>query len=44
MAVSVDERLGTILHLHIDPIYDALRSHPRYQTPLRKMNLEINPA
>ena len=36
---AVDERLGTILHLHIDPFYDPLRSHPRYPGLLRKMNL-----
>jgi hypothetical protein len=37
---AVDERLGTILHLHIDPLYDLQRSHPRYPALLRKMNLE----
>ena len=37
---AVDERDGFILHLHIDPVYDPLRSHPRYKALLRKMNLE----
>jgi adenylate cyclase len=37
---AIDERQGSILLLHIDPVYDPLRSHPRYHTLLRKMNLE----
>jgi serine/threonine protein kinase/Tfp pilus assembly protein PilF len=37
---AVDERAGIIIHLHIDPLYDPLRSHPRYPALLRKMNLE----
>jgi len=36
---AVDERDGLILHLHIDPSHDSLRSHPRYPALLRKMNL-----
>jgi serine/threonine protein kinase/Tfp pilus assembly protein PilF len=27
-------------HIHISPLYDPLRSHPRYHALLRKMNLE----
>jgi Tfp pilus assembly protein PilF len=38
---AVDERDGFILHLPVDPVYDPLRSHPRYQDLLRKMNLEL---
>ena len=37
---AIDERDGLILHLRVDPIYDPLRSHPRYPALLRKMNLE----
>ena len=37
---AIDERDGLILHLHVDPGYDPLRSNPRYPALLRKMNLE----
>ena len=37
---AVDERDALILHFHVDPTYDPLRSHPRYPALLRKMNLE----
>ena len=37
---AVDEREGLTLHFHIDPLFDPLRSHPRYHALLRKMNLE----
>jgi hypothetical protein len=37
---AVDERDGLIVHIHVDPGYDPLRSHPRFQALLRKMNLE----
>jgi serine/threonine protein kinase/Tfp pilus assembly protein PilF len=37
---AVDERDGFILHIHVDPVYEPLRSHPRFQALLRKMNLE----
>jgi serine/threonine-protein kinase len=37
---AVDERDPMILHLHVEPEYDPLRSHPRYTALLRKMNLE----
>jgi serine/threonine protein kinase/Tfp pilus assembly protein PilF len=36
---AVAERETLTLHLHVDPLYDPLRSHPRYQSLLRKMNL-----
>jgi len=37
---AVDERDGWILHIHVHPAFDPLRSHPRYPALLRKMNLE----
>jgi TolB-like protein len=37
---AVDEHDGSMLHFHITPIYDKLRSHPRYNALVRKMNLE----
>ena len=37
---AVDEREGWMLHIHADPAFDPLRSHPRYPALLRKMNLE----
>jgi serine/threonine-protein kinase len=37
---AIDERDGLIIHGHLFPIYDPLRSHPRYHALLRKMNLE----
>jgi tetratricopeptide (TPR) repeat protein len=37
---AVDEREGLMLHLKTTPVWDLLRSDPRYQTILRKMNLE----
>ena len=37
---AVDDQNITMLHLGINPDFDSLRSHPRYQTLLRKMNLE----
>ena len=37
---AVEERDGFIIHLHVDPCWDALRPHPRYHALLRKMNLE----
>jgi TolB-like protein/Tfp pilus assembly protein PilF len=36
---GVDEGDPMILHLHIEPTFDLLRSHPRYPALLRKMNL-----
>lgn len=36
---AVEERDGLIIHLHVDPVWDALRSSPRYESLLRKMNL-----
>jgi eukaryotic-like serine/threonine-protein kinase len=37
---AIDTHDGLISHGHIFPIYDVLRSHPRYPALLRKMNLE----
>ena len=37
---AVEERDPMIFHIHVDPTYDSLRSHPRYAALLRKMNLE----
>jgi TolB-like protein/cytochrome c-type biogenesis protein CcmH/NrfG len=37
---AIDERDGLIIHGHLFPIYDPLRSHPRYHALLRKMNLK----
>jgi serine/threonine-protein kinase len=37
---AIDERDSYILHLSVDPQYDRLRSHPRFQALLRKMNLQ----
>jgi eukaryotic-like serine/threonine-protein kinase len=37
---AIDECDGLIIHGHLFPIYDPLRSHPRYKALLRKMNLK----
>jgi serine/threonine protein kinase/Tfp pilus assembly protein PilF len=37
---AVDEHDGNMLHFHVVPVFDPLRSHPRYYALLRKMNLE----
>ncbi|MGA2264024.1 MAG: tetratricopeptide repeat protein [Acidobacteriota bacterium] len=37
---AVDEHNPLMLHIDIEPIYEPLRSHPRYPALLRKMNLE----
>ncbi len=36
---AVDEHDSSILMLPVQPLYDPLRSHPRYHALLRKMNL-----
>jgi serine/threonine protein kinase/Tfp pilus assembly protein PilF len=37
---AVDEHDPLMLHFHVHPNYDPLRTHPRYPALLRKMNLE----
>jgi hypothetical protein len=37
---AIDAREPLITHLGVNPIFDSLRSYPRYQTLLRKMNLQ----
>ena len=37
---AIDTRDPLVSHGRIFPIYDPLRSHPRYRALLRKMNLE----
>jgi serine/threonine protein kinase/Tfp pilus assembly protein PilF len=37
---AVDEREPLMLHCHVHPNYDPLRTHPRYKGLLLKMNLE----
>jgi len=37
---ALEERDGFIIHLHVDPCWEVLRSHPRYQALLKKMNLD----
>jgi serine/threonine protein kinase/Tfp pilus assembly protein PilF len=37
---AIDERDSWIMHLGVHPLWDPLRSHPRYQSLLRKGNLE----
>jgi hypothetical protein len=38
---GLEERDAMILTLTTDPGWDRLRSEPRYQALLRKMNLEL---
>jgi serine/threonine-protein kinase len=37
---SIDERDGSTIYFHVEPICEPLRSHPRYHALMRKMNLE----
>ena len=37
---AIETRDQTVLVFHADPLFDPLRSHPRYHALLRKMNLE----
>ena len=40
MEKAVDERDGLVAFLADNALFDPVRSHPRYQALLRKMNLE----
>jgi hypothetical protein len=37
---AIDARDSWIFHLNVDPAWDPLRSHPRFQALLGKMNLQ----
>jgi tetratricopeptide (TPR) repeat protein len=37
---AIEEHDSSILMIPVQPLYDPLRSHPRYKALLRKMNLE----
>ncbi len=37
---AAEEHDPLMLHFHLHPNYDSLRSHPRYKALLRKLNLE----
>jgi len=37
---AIEERDSWIIHLGVHPLYDPLRSHPRYAALLHKMNLK----
>jgi serine/threonine protein kinase len=37
---AFEERAALVCNLRVCPYYDPLRSHPRWKTLLRKMNLE----
>jgi serine/threonine protein kinase/Tfp pilus assembly protein PilF len=37
---AIDEGDSQIIHLGVNPVFDPLRSHPRYHALLRKMNLQ----
>lgn len=37
---GLDERSSTLVYLKVDPVYDPLRSEPRFQAVLSKLNFE----
>ncbi|MGH9745770.1 MAG: protein kinase domain-containing protein [Candidatus Acidiferrales bacterium] len=41
---SYEEHSHWLIYLHIDPSMDALRSNPRFQDLLRRINLPLSPA
>jgi serine/threonine-protein kinase len=36
---AIDERSGWVLYLNIEPLFDPLRSDPRYEALLQRINL-----
>jgi hypothetical protein len=38
---AAGEREGLIIHLHLDPLFYPLRSHPRYQALLRMNPVDL---
>ncbi len=40
LELAYEERAGNLLHIKVEPIYDPLRSDPRFQALLKKMGLE----
>jgi eukaryotic-like serine/threonine-protein kinase len=38
---AVNERDSVMANMHVDPLFEPLRSHPRFQALMRNMNLEF---